>query len=129
MKIIPGRPAFLYFDRSQYHQRSTIISWFHSPQKCEIISDLSPSAGAQLSDITCVQPNQFTILGDPLTTDAALDSMLDSALAKLKLSVDRLYMLSYHDALLLVTLSRRTKTPYFENYFLITYYVLQFSDM
>jgi hypothetical protein len=71
--------------------------------KCEVISKhFAPSQFPQFHGFQHVTPDSATLLGAPLSTGAAMDDILTALHDKLKCAVERLRLLSSHDALVLL---------------------------
>jgi hypothetical protein len=72
--------------------------------KCECISK-SPVSTAPLANFVQLDVNNATLLGAPLSSDAAMDALLDKRLCELSKAADRLRLLSAHDSLILLRAS------------------------
>jgi hypothetical protein len=69
--------------------------------KCECISKSTVST-APLNNFIQLSVNDATLLGAPLSTGAAMDSLLEKRLRELSKTSDRLRLLSAHDSLILL---------------------------
>ena len=70
--------------------------------KCEVISNIGSVSNSQFTGFRQLSKDLATLLGASLSTGQSMDTMLASLYDDLKLAVDRLKLISSHDALVLL---------------------------
>ncbi|HSN23338.1 MAG TPA: hypothetical protein VLS45_04085, partial [Methylomicrobium sp.] len=87
-------------------QKGAALGLHLNRSKCEIISNhVTVKQYPQLQDFQLTSPSEATLLGAPLSAGSAMDTILSVLHDNLKHSVNRLRLLSSHDALVLLKAS------------------------
>jgi hypothetical protein len=99
-----GGPALTVADDvTTVVHKGTSLGLHLNSSKCEIVSNcLDSIRHPQFQGFQQVPPDAATLLGSPLSCGLALDNTLSALHGNLKLAVDRLQLLSSHDALVLL---------------------------
>ena len=100
-----GDEQTLVQDVQQVRSQGEAIGLKLNASKCEFIGRSAPPAVAAFADFIPLQPNSATLLGAPLNTGSAMDVALSARCSELALAVERLKLLSSHDALILLRAS------------------------
>jgi hypothetical protein len=73
-----------------------------NPSKCEIISKSGAIQHPAFANFRQVQPDSATLLGSPLSGGSAMDAAISTSYDELSRAVERLQLISSHDALVLL---------------------------
>jgi hypothetical protein len=89
-------------DVASIRSKGTSLGLCLNSQKCEVISRSGDIIHSEFTGFRQFTPDTATLLGAPLSSGKAMDDILSSLYEDLKLAVDRLQLISAHDALVLL---------------------------